>query len=258
MHLLTKYFVLIFLQSVTGTSTLIRKPRIIGGNNALESQVPWHAHIFMFNEKGEKFTCGGSLISNNVVLTAAHCIIGYKFYELIFGEDEYEEIVLVNSKQVIPHQNYSTTTFEYDIGIINLPISIDFSDDVHAISLPLLSETQMNYANKFAITCGWGRTSSKANSESHILKILTMELVNHQQCPVLYKTKICAIAHGNENICKGDSGGSLTYYDEDRGPVIIGVTSVVMKHCKEGLPALFTRVSLFLNWIKHHSNVQIC
>lgn len=55
---------------------LVRKPRIIGGDEVDNKIFPWSVHIYMYDEAGDKFQCGGSLISDQFVLTAAHCVIG--------------------------------------------------------------------------------------------------------------------------------------------------------------------------------------
>jgi len=106
----------------------VGEPRIIGGQPAAKGQFPYQAAIFL---DGNNF-CGGSLISKNWAMTAAHCVDPFQQWVVVFGAQDIRNTsepgrVTIVSKQGITHEKYDGHIIINDIGLIYLPKDVVFS-----------------------------------------------------------------------------------------------------------------------------------
>ena len=122
--------------------TTVHQSRVIGGSDAAKGAWPWQIGMY----KGGYFTCGGSLISPNWVLTASHCIdAGGKAdspsgYSIVVGDlnrnvnDTTEQQYTVT--KIVMHPNYDSSTINNDIALMKLSSPVIMNDHVNTVCLP--------------------------------------------------------------------------------------------------------------------------
>lgn len=135
--------------------------RIVNGKVADEYQFPWFASVRSHTQNGLQSICGGSIIAPNWVLTAAHCTHGYVTYTLGFGSTNINDPMLsMESDQVTEHSKYNSDNLNYDISVIRLPQSLEFSSRIQAVRMPTLAQSISGaFHTSMARVCGYGRTS---------------------------------------------------------------------------------------------------
>ncbi|XP_046382731.1 transmembrane protease serine 9-like [Ischnura elegans] len=223
---------------------------IIGGEMAKAEEFPHMAAIGFGKQEEPSWRCGGSLISRNFVLTAAHCLKSYPMGSarwVRLGTNEIENSVRGQTHPVIrsiPHPDYNVTSKYHDIALLEIGPALEphpyptVSKRIHPICLP--SQQTMKRAEK-AIATGWGQTEPFGDPSPVLLKV-NLNIMNGSHCNETYQhlikpnsslkrgvdsTMICAgMLCGGKDTCKGDSGGPLqvrirhsTMYE------ILGITS---------------------------------
>ncbi|KAK7145256.1 hypothetical protein R3I94_011379 [Phoxinus phoxinus] len=149
---------LALLICVKGDSLMLN-PRIVGGNDATEGSWPWM--VGLNYDTGEHF-CGGSLITNKWVLTAAHCVKGKDKSKLLvhLGKrtkepDNHNQHAIVRTiKDIIPHPSYDEGTDNNDIALLHLSSTVDFTDHIKTVSLA--AEKSVFATKTKSWTTGWG------------------------------------------------------------------------------------------------------
>uniref|UniRef100_A0A1A9WHD6 Peptidase S1 domain-containing protein n=1 Tax=Glossina brevipalpis TaxID=37001 RepID=A0A1A9WHD6_9MUSC len=229
-------------------------PRVIGGQFATLGQFP---HQVSLQLKGKHY-CGGSLISENYVLTAAHCMTDQDANEtkviagtvdLLAGDG-----VSFNVTKTIVHSQYNRVTDDYDICLLALDPPAQFNNStVQKINL---SDANINYAaNTLATISGFGATNSDLQLPNKLkyayVQLWGRNFCNPQNIPGITDRMICA-GHpsGQINACQGDSGGPLTVDDKLFGIVSWGYGCGV-----RGKPAMYTYIGALRSWIKQNSGV---
>ncbi|CAO2591055.1 Granzyme B(G,H) [Lemmus lemmus] len=208
------------------------------------------AFIAFVNDNGRSDGCGGFLVKDNFVLTAAHCmgssmkvILGA--HNIRFKEKTWQIIPVA---QPIPHPDYNQSLDNSsDIMLLKLERKAKRTRAVKPLNLP-----RSNVHVKPGDVCyvaGWGRLAPMGKL-SDTLQEVELTVQKDQECearfPHLYK-KTIQICVGdpkiNHSASPGDSGGPLVCKKEAVGIVSFG-------HPDDSAPRVFTRVSSFLSWIK--------
>ncbi|CAH1232239.1 PRSS12 [Branchiostoma lanceolatum] len=237
---------------------------IVGGWPARKGEFPWQVAIM---EAGKYHSCGGVLIDNCWVLTAAHCFEQYpnKTYSVVVGdlnkrfeegtEQEFEILV------VHVHENYTeevTDSNDYDIALLRLRKKngrcAQLTDHVRTACLPT-SANQFHDGYKCVIS-GWGNTNTDEFSPNTLMKAI-VPLLPHADCSRRYRNKmtprmLCAgyMQTGGVDTCNGDSGGPLVCERDGRWTVW-GITSFGFGCASPGFPGIYSRVTEFLPWINN-------
>ena len=104
--------------------------RIVGGEEASPHQYPWMAALFI----DDQWFCGGSIISEEWVMTAGHCADGAKSVEVMLGahnvrEDAEDGRMEIISTDIVQHESYNPFLIHNDIALIHLPQPIEFNGD---------------------------------------------------------------------------------------------------------------------------------
>ncbi|KAK2725025.1 hypothetical protein QYM36_001470 [Artemia franciscana] len=233
---------------------------IVGGSEALVGSHPWMALII------QDFypLCGGALITNKHVLTAANCVQLEGIYKVRLGEynqdDETDpDVIEIPVEKVVIHPKYiqGRTGFKNDIAILVLTNRVVFTDRIVPICLPdgELRETELTNGN--VILSGWGSVSS-GDEYLSILQEANLNTVEQEDCLKVWKgiteEQICAQAPGN-GFCVGDIGGPLTQVIAENGRYyLLGLLSFGRKgKCADAkYPGVFTRITSYLDWIKEN------
>ncbi|KAK0401468.1 hypothetical protein QR680_015803 [Steinernema hermaphroditum] len=209
---------------------------IVGGKPARPYSWPWQAMLCSWDpdEEGaplrEKCVlgCGGSVINDEWILTAAHCGEGDEdkthlwavkvgLYNQHNDNEPGEQVFKV--KEIHVHPNFSTPTpFSNDIALFRIDGKIKFSKTVRPICLP---KSDLIHVGKSGIVTGWGDTSENG-TESDILRQVAVPFLDNRVCLGQYTTKwfdssnqFCAGGHGVDS-CQGDSGGPLVVKNRGR------------------------------------------
>jgi len=238
--------------------------RIVGGTEATPHQYPWMAALFI----DDKWFCGGTLISDEWVMTAGHCADGASSVQVMLGAHNVREAaeegrMEIMSTDIFKHESYNPILIHNDIALIKLPEPIQFNDIIRPICLPSYSEWNTTWFNLDMEISGWGKPSDSADSISPVLRDATVDTITNTQCALEFPINInhkniCISGRNGMSTCNGDSGGPLEYLYEDGKYRQIGITSFGSGFgCEIGYHAAFTRVASFLEWIETHTGIQI-
>ncbi|MBN3306372.1 KLKB1 protein, partial [Amia calva] len=226
--------------------------RILGGENAKLQQWPWQVSLHLSSH-----LCGGSIVAERWVITAAHCITGttvsnWKVYAGILNQsDALSEYYRVD--KIIQHPGYDEDTFKNDIALLKLNKPIKYSDIQQPICLPDVQQVEMFWEKTCWIT-GWGYLTSVGRLPN-TLQQAAVPLIKHEACSSLYTSKpvfntmFCAgYSTGGTDTCKGDSGGPLVCQAGDTW-YLMGITSWGDGCGEPGKPGVYTRVESYRDWI---------
>lgn len=252
---------------------------IIGGNLTNLDEFPWMALLsYTKNDGTKRFNCGGSLINNRYVLTAAHCLARSNKWRLTFvrlGEwdldtnpdcennDCANPPIDIDVAEFVTHPQYRKEQQRHDIGLVRLKQPVTFSTFVRPICLPTIPTLHMNNLEGRSVqVSGWGQTEMAAMSTIKLKADLKVN--NLEQCKRTYSlrsinlqaTQLCAGGQRNIDSCRGDSGGPLMIqelYNNRRYYYLVGVVSFGPTPCGvENWPGVYTRVDAYIDWIQQN------
>ncbi|XP_063234608.1 trypsin beta-like [Bacillus rossius redtenbacheri] len=231
--------------------------RIIAGSSAALGQFPWQALLIL----GGSGLCGGSLISNQWVLTAAHCMVGINSYRITLGATSRTAAqagsVTESARQAIIHANYNDNTHVNDIGLLHLASAVALNNHINVVKLP--HNAGNTYAGSAATVSGFGRVNSGNNAVASVLQYVNVEIITNAVCARTWgnsvtASNICSLGSNGRSPCNGDSGGPLVVH-EGSGYTLVGAVSFGVQNCPANHPAVYARITSFLAWIKSHSGV---
>ncbi|XP_076851797.1 chymotrypsin-like protease CTRL-1 isoform X2 [Brachyhypopomus gauderio] len=241
--------------SVCGVAPLNNK--IVGGDNAVAGSWPWQVSIrltiynFHF--------CGGSLINNGWVLTAAHCFGSYTASQVTVYLGT-QSLAGTNTNQVsrtvtsvTKNPNYDPNIHNNDLALLRLSSTVTFTPYITPVCLAASNSAFFN--GTLSWNTGWGNIATGVSLPSPgILQEVQIPIIGNRQCDCLYSgiitgDMICAGAlPGGKDPCQGDSGGPLVV---KQGSVWIqaGIVSFGVACALPNYPGVYTRVSEFQSWI---------
>ncbi|XP_017772341.1 PREDICTED: chymotrypsin-2-like [Nicrophorus vespilloides] len=236
--------------------------KIVNGILAPKYQFPYQAAIYIESYRGDTIFCGGSLISNDIVITAAHCIFAPpRRILVILGNTDLSKYnpteIRVDADKFLVHHAFNPISLKNDICLLHLQQSINFNEAVSPISLPNYNDVRRNFLNNVGVVSGFGKTTENGDVVKNLM-YLNVRIMDNQLCNEAFHdrdaglTNICSSGFGRHGACQGDSGGPLAIDDK-----LIGIVSFGSKFCSNGLPTVYTRVPMFLEWISCNSNIRI-
>ncbi|KAM9733222.1 LOW QUALITY PROTEIN: coagulation factor VII [Menidia menidia] len=230
--------------------------RIVGGHLERRGGSPWQ--VLIHRSDGFGF-CGGTLVADRWVLSAAHCFEEEADHVTVGNLDKLrpdpgEQRIKI--QEVIVHPHFHSFTFDSDIALLFLarPVLRGPTAIPACLPDPHLSQYLLREENR-GVVSGWGATQYLHRS-SRFLRKVTLPVVSHQACTatteqVITDNMFCAgyLQAGGRDACSGDSGGPfLVHY---RGTwFLTGVVSWGEKCAAQGKYGVYTRLGNFLGWVR--------
>jgi len=249
---------------------------IEGGKDAIPYSWPWQAALFWKTNKGMEYHCGATLISNQWLMTGAHCVknlpdaSSYLVKLGVFNHaknDEPGEEVLGLS-EIHMHPNYDAgrqCCSPYDIALLKLSKPVEYSDHISPVCLPVEQDDEVPPSGASVVSIGWGLTAPAEREANPTLRQVFSPLVSNEECNrgnqgnVDEKVMFCA-GESNKHACKGDSGGPVLHQDPKTGTwKQIGITAWFVRPPTQasGCPGpqnynVYTKVSACLDFISKY------
>ncbi|XP_053594601.1 uncharacterized protein LOC103570336 [Microplitis demolitor] len=223
--------------------------RIVGGEDVNIEEVPYQVSVQL---RGRHW-CGGSIISNNWVLTAAHCTqLPQRKYSIRAGSvwddrdgNVYEVDKIINYHDYSDHYDVPAK----DISLVHVRKPFVFDETCQIIELP--DQGEKVKIGAYSVVTGWGVT--KKFPISGRLQAVSVPIISIKSCRKAYEFAdipdhgvICAMApEGGKDSCQGDSGGPMVV---DRR--LVGIVSWGVGCALPGNPGVYTEVQYYRDWIK--------
>ncbi|XP_078785978.1 coagulation factor IX isoform X1 [Oryzias latipes] len=230
-------------------------PRIVGGDLEKPGGSPWQ--VLVHRPDGFGF-CGGALVSDRWVVSAAHCFQESADFVTIGDYDKQRSDPAeqqIKIQEVIVHPHFHPFTFDSDIALLYLAEPVLRGPTATPVCLPdaHLSTYLLREANQGVVT-GWGATRFLGRS-SRFLRKVTVPVVSYEACietteQVITDNMFCAgYLETSMDACSGDSGGPFVVHY--RGAwFLTGVVSWGEKCAARGKYGVYTRLGNFLSWIR--------
>ncbi|KAH8349834.1 hypothetical protein KR084_007786, partial [Drosophila pseudotakahashii] len=249
----TQWSLLIFSATMISAGSISILERIVGGQTANISEVPWQASLEILGEH----QCGAVIFSDQIVITAAHCVTYFNkprfddhiisMYSVRVGSSKASQGgQVVKVAGIIRHEKYTSncTSTSNDIAVIGLKTRIQLGDSVKPIPLAERAPT----VGVPALTSGWGAIKYKGAAQKTLLKT-TVNIVDRIYCGKYYgnitEDRICAGAPGKDS-CQGDSGGPLVSDGK-----LVGIVSYGIECAFPNVPGIYANVAELRPWIEN-------
>ncbi|WP_407332340.1 serine protease [Enterovibrio sp. 27052020O] len=270
---------LIFLMTFVAHSAE-RSPYVVGGSNAAIADAPWQAFVRIGN-----LYCGGVVLSNYWILTAAHCldtadendsfglasansVSVYTGTAQLFGSNfaNYQSSV----ESIYANSSYDKKTLANDIALIKLssPVHGNASSVVLASSqVQSAVDATADLSQKDLLLTGWGYIDTGRSTSTTALQKASLSTVSDSSCATSwgstvtnvsgYQSKYFCAQDTGKGACNGDSGGPLVWFDPSRaadsdgGATLVGIVSfgVNFQCAADAFPDVYTQVSNYIDWI---------
>lgn len=230
--------------------------RIVNGTKASSGQFPHQVSLSRSWSKAH--FCGGSIISANLVLTAAHCMFSNTavirpWTILLIGgilklDEKSESRQERGVKNIRLHPNFDLNTLHNDIAVLELLEPFKFTPELRSAVLP----RKPLLPNIVCQVSGWGYPSSDNRTVSNDLMYVDIPVLSTEECRELLvnvtdlpEGMFCAgWLDGGKDSCQGDSGGGMICND-----VLVGIVSGGEGCALPRLPGIYTNVVYFKDWI---------
>uniref|UniRef100_A0A673WPP3 Transmembrane serine protease 15 n=1 Tax=Salmo trutta TaxID=8032 RepID=A0A673WPP3_SALTR len=231
--------------------------RVVGGTDSRKGAWPWMVSLYF---RG-RHVCGATLIDNEWLVTAAHCVYGKNIHlsnwEAVLGLHSRDSVDVLPSQtrkvdHIIMNKHYNRRTKDADIAMMHLQTNVNFTDYIQPICLP--GSDQQFVAGRKCFIAGWGAEVEQGTA-ANVLQQAVLPLVSRSECQKLLPEynitarMVCAgYSEGGVDSCQGDSGGPLMC-EEDGHWVQVGVISFGVGCGRPQRPGVYALVSQFADWV---------
>jgi hypothetical protein len=239
--------------------------KITGGSDTDISDFPWQVYLEVSD-----FTCGGSIINENWVITAAHCTkddnnntISANDMDVIVGANDPRNSSQGKKyyvSQVIVHEDFNGKTLDNDIALLKLkePVSYQNAEPIKLVSEKDAAAGATDPGVMSWVT-GYGLTSVRPATYPTTLQKVQLPIISNAQASVVWndipETDLMAgYLNGNKDACSGDSGGPLVVPVSNEYK-LAGLVSWGSNNCNTY--GAYTRISDFESWITAKTGIEI-
>ncbi|XP_017761190.1 PREDICTED: trypsin-1 isoform X1 [Eufriesea mexicana] len=234
--------------------------RIVNGTKAAISQFPYQ--VSLRRSQNSAHFCGGSLIDELVVLTAAHCMFDEYDIQIqpwtiivIGGDLKLSEQSATSQRRGVEkihvHPQYDSSTLQNDIAVLVLKIKFELTPEVNTAPLAARSPIPGTVCQ----VAGWGYPAENYPWVTESLMYVDLPLLSHGTCKYLLENitdfppgMLCAgYLEGQRDSCQGDSGGGMIC-----DGVLTGVVSGGDGCARPRTPGVYSDVYFFSDWVKNH------
>ncbi|XP_071985759.1 anionic trypsin-2-like [Engystomops pustulosus] len=237
-----KILIVLSLLGFAVATPLVDDDKIVGG---YPCNLPYQVSLNV----GYHF-CGGFLINDQWVVSAAHCYeskiqsrLGEYNIRVSEGTEQF-----IDSEKVIRHPGYDSYMIDNDIMLIKLSVPAQFSDVIKPIKLPENCPPGSSPpAGTMCLVSGWGNTGIVSPD---VLQCVDVPVVSEESCRNSYGDRITdnmiclGYPEGGKDSCQGDSGGPVVCNGE-----VHGITSWGWGCAMPDLPGVYTRLCNYVDWI---------
>nr|XP_049705930.1 vitellin-degrading protease-like [Helicoverpa armigera] len=246
-------FCFAFFSFVVSTPTIksLEDLKIVGGEDIEITDAPYQVSLV----RRGRHSCGGALVADDIVVTAAHCISGSfpEMYEIRVGSSFSQK-----GGDLYPvgdfrwHPDFSYSKMDSDIAVLWLKKKVVFSDRVAPIEMADKDEEILD--GDVTVVTGWGNLF-ETGGMPHILQRVAVPKVNEQQCNAAYQpvytitnNMLCAgTSEGGKDACQGDSGGPLVHNNK-----LAGIVSWGLGCARPDYPGVYAKVSALRTWLDNN------
>jgi hypothetical protein len=249
----TIFILTLFLSTFLKTSAA---DKIIGGHSI--DKADFHVALSIKDTNQElQSICGGTIISENWIITAAHCLEDLADTTLYISAGVTNRMDIKNNltevKAVITHPNYDSTQIKNDIALLYVE---EKQKSFINIDLKLPDDWQHNELTAI----GFGNTSSYGVLMSEFLQSVRLKSITLEECintnPLysilkLDPSQLCTTSSKGygKDTCQGDSGGPLLHTDGNQN-ILVGITSFGIGCAQRNMPGISTFVPYYKDWIQ--------
>ncbi len=242
-------------------------PLIVGGAPADPGEWPWQVALVdgaATDLYADQF-CGGSLVANDWVVTAAHCVEGLAIADVDVVAGIYNLQTPAAGYQrrdvrtIVIHPSWNPANYNYDIALLRLktPVTLGGSGATKTQTIELVAPTIGDLVGFNSWVTGWGNTESVPLWPTQLYEvevpIITNAICNDSShyAGGITNNMLCAgFDAGGKDSCQGDSGGPLVIKDVSGQYRLAGIVSWGDGCAEPMLPGVYTRVSNFTAWVK--------
>ncbi|XP_006897418.1 PREDICTED: kallikrein-8 [Elephantulus edwardii] len=249
---LTWMFLFLLLEAWAGYLRA-QESKVLQGQECEPHSQPWQVGLF----QGVRLLCGGVLIADNWVITAAHCkkpkyTVRLGEHSLQSKEGQEQELAVAQS---IPHPCYNSSSENHDHDLMLIRLRGRASTGSKVKPIPLAHRCPQD--GEQCTISGWGTVTSPRENFPDTLNCAEVNIFPREKCKEAYPGKItegmvCAGDKGGADTCQGDSGGPLVC-----GGVLQGITSWGSDPCGQPeRPGVYTNLCRYLDWIKKTAGIR--
>lgn len=254
---------------------------IIGGEKGVRGAYPWLVSFQWKRRLVNQHNCGGTIISPDWIVTAAHCIFGQdgKYpaqFRIVAGE--YSLTSEEGSEQVrdviriFMHHGYDEDSSKNDIAVLKLSSPLSFNEFVQPACLPKQSQSELYKVGAKGFISGWGSITpssgildKRPKEMPDIFKAAEIPIMDFDVCNsaghlrnMMFPGMFCAgYEVGGVDSCQGDSGGPFVSADSQGKMTLIGVTSWGIGCGQARKPGVYAKVVDYVPWIQKMTKVGL-
>jgi secreted trypsin-like serine protease len=216
--------------------------QIVGGDRASIADHPYV--VYLTTADGFQF-CGGTLVDDNKVVTAAHCTAGKQptDIQVVAGREDKESTAGIVSpvKEIWVHPDFTDVRSGNDVSVLTLTERVPYQP----LDLPREDDADLYKAGQPGLILGWGRVAADGQPSRYLLKA-SVPVMTDPDCTKAYpaykaQAMVCAgVPQGGVDSCQGDSGGPLIVDGK-----LAGITSWGEGCAAAGKPGVYTRLAVY-------------
>ncbi|XP_022907539.1 chymotrypsinogen A-like [Onthophagus taurus] len=256
---------------------------IFNGELSSEGSWPWHVAIMKINHPRVNYICGGSIISENFILTAAHCVtypktktlLSTQSFLIYIGVTRLTDLTIPSvtisiADEIMIPSDYSPETYFNDIALIKLTRNLQFNNFIRPVCLWSEDNDQATITGRLGTVVGWG-IDQRNTSFSSDLRHAEIPVISGETCKEkddFYRKHTnektyCAGGQDGKAVCNGDSGGGMLFKKVGFSKTVWQLRGIVSLNRKQDLNevcntksyAIFADAAKHLEWIRKTTGI---